>query len=140
VTVLCLGHPHHIIDTLDQTPGPYDLAQARIHLLMGRLPLRTQTLIHPLLPHDHLCEAHTLGAVHGYHGFTPVPQAGAGLTHPLLCYGLGPLLLRPVEMVQGSLVTQQPSSLAPCWTVQFYQGSADVRLRPLPVAGTSALW
>jgi hypothetical protein len=61
-------------------------------------------------------------------------------THPLLRHGLGPLLLRPVAMVQGSLITQQPSSLAPCWTVQFYQDSADVPLHSLPVAETSAMW
>jgi hypothetical protein len=140
VTVPCLRHPYHIIDTFDQTPGPHDLAQALIHLLIGRLPLRTPTLTHRLLHYDHLREARTPGAVHGCHGFTPVPQAGTGLTHQLLRHGLGPLLLRPVAMVQGSLITQQPSSLAPCWTVQFYQDSADVPLHSLPVAETSAMW
>src|SRR5438128_1245719 len=80
VTVPCLVHPHHTIDTLDRTTGPHDLAQHLIHLCIGRLPLRTQTLTHHLLHHDHLRETHTLGAVRVCQGCTPVPQADAGFT------------------------------------------------------------
>ena len=112
VTVPCLVHPHPTLDTLDRTPGPHDPTQHRLHLLIGRLPLRTQTLTDHLLHHDHRREASTLGAVRVDYGFPSGPQAGAGLTHQRLRHSVGQLLLHPVEMVQGA--ADHCATAAPC--------------------------
>lgn len=161
--MLCLGHPHHIIDTLDQTPGPHDLAQARIHLLIDRLPLRTQTLIHCLLPHDHLCEAHTLGAVHvsWLHASTtsgcvrPAPAApprlgpvapapsrdGAGFPDHSATVVPCPMLERPVLPGQCGCALASPASRWDICNVVAPHGSVGGRLAQkresrLPPRGT----
>src|SRR2546430_17293466 len=57
MTVPCLVHPHHTIDTLNRTTGPHNSTQYLIHTRIGRLPLRAQTLTRHLLQERQLGEA-----------------------------------------------------------------------------------
>ena len=57
MTVPCLVHPHHTVDTLDRTTGPDNPSKNLRDTLIGRLPLRAQTLTHDLLYHYQLRQA-----------------------------------------------------------------------------------
>ena len=80
VTVPCLVHPHHTIDTLNRTTGPHHPTQYLIHTRIGRLPLRAQTLTHHLLQERQLGEAGAVVVVgRVLASIIEVPQADEGL-------------------------------------------------------------
>ena len=74
MTMPCLVHPHHPVDTLDRTTGPYNPAKNLRDTLIGRWPRRAQTLTHALLYHYQLRQAGVVVAVSMYGGLTQSPQ------------------------------------------------------------------
>ena len=77
MTVPCLVHPHYTVDTLDRTTGPYNPSKNLRDTLIGRLPLRAQTLTHDLLYHYQLRQAGVLLAVSMYCGLMQSGVPGA---------------------------------------------------------------
>jgi hypothetical protein len=78
MTMPCLVPPHHTVDTRDRTTGPYNPSKNLRDTLIGRLPLRAQTLTHDLLYHYQLRQAGVLVAVSMDCGLTQSPQTDSG--------------------------------------------------------------
>ena len=94
IAVATLMHLHHRVDTLHRTPGPHRPFQNRRDLLIGWLPLGTQSLTDPLL-HDHhgdaqahsgiiLCLAHPIKRGSCISALRIIPPAQEPSKMPLL--------------------------------------------------------
>src|SRR5262245_32539612 len=132
-----LMHAQHTVQALHRTTGPYHPSYDLLHPFVSLVPLGRQTLTYHLFDHHQLREVGALWPMREFHRSPPRPQTGCRRAQQRFLNSLGQLLMHPIEMVECPRITQQPPYLAPLLSVQFCQGSADLPLRPLPVAETS---
>lgn len=137
VTVPCLVHPHHTIDTRNRTTGPHHSTQYLIHTRIGRVPLRAQTLTHHLLQERQLGAAGAVVVGRVLSRIIAVPQADESLASARIHYGLGQLLMHPVKRAQCPLITQHSPHLAPLRPSKPPDGVVQLPLCPRTVVERS---